>query len=765
MERTPEPLFTVDDAGRVTAWSDAAARLFGSPAERVRDRGAAEAVAGSGVPLRAVPRPDAEGWEIYPYDGADSGQRAAGPDLEGALVRALFAESQLGLIVLDQDLRLVRASAAARAMYGDSADKLLGRPLDEAYDLEDPEREVAAAREVLKTGTPVFSRLVTSFTTLRPRRRQYYSVSAFRLSGPHGEPLGLAMTLLEVTRRERDRERADCVSRVRELVGRSLQVTESCQHFADALVPDFADIALVTLTEQVAGGDYPPLRPVDTEKLLLRRAAFRTSESADADVETGAGIGIGIGEVSAVGDEAAVNKALREERPVLVRAGADDESGDGHTESVELTSSRAQTRAHTMIVAPLTVRGRVLGLLRLLRCGDSEPFTRGDLTAVADSVTHAALCLDNARRAAHDRALASTVHRKLLPKRPSPQLGIDTAYVALSPSSESHTWFDVIPLSGARCALAVGEVDGAGAHALAIMGHMRTALRALADLELEPDELLARLGDTVTRLSDDQRTTGPADALTASCTFAVYDPVAQACRVACAGQRGPRVIGPDGRVDRIDAPVGPRLGAPDTAPFAMAGRSLESGTTLILAGDDLDQALSTEVVSRLLAVYDSAQDLADGLFTRLAASPRHTGTALLARTHQLSSDNTAVWELPQEDRAASEARRLTRRWLTGLPHPVSDDSVDSAGLLVSELVTNAVRYGTPPITLRLILDQSLTIEVGDSSTVTPDLRHARVTDEGGRGLFIVSQITHKWGTRRSSNGKTIWAEQPLEDED
>ncbi|MFC8828412.1 PAS domain-containing protein [Streptomyces sp. NPDC057137] len=745
MGRTLEPLFTVDDAGRVMSWSDAAARLFGRPAEGVLSRGAAEAVAGSGVSLRAVPRPGAEGWEVYASD-ADGAE----PDMEGALVRALFAESQLGLIVLDRDLRLVRVSTAARAMYGRSPDELLGKRLDEAYDLENPARDLAAAREVLENGTPEFSRLVTAFTTVGPRRRQYYSVSAFRLRQPEGEPIGLALTLLDVSRRERGRERAAAVARVRELVGRSLQVMENCQDFADALVPGFADVALVALTEQVAGGDYPPLRPVETEKLLLRRAAFRTSGPADPDE--------GVGEVSPVGEEPAFNRALREQRPVLVQADAD---GDGLTDSPSRATALGQAGAHTMIVAPLTVRGRVLGLVRLLRCGDSEHFTKADLPAMEDAATHAALCLDNARRAAHDRALASTVHRKLLPKRPTPQLGIDTAYVALSPSSESRTWFDVTPLSGARCALAVGEVDGAGPHALATMGHLRTALRALADLELQPDELLARLGDAVTRLSEDRTTMDPnAPALTASCTFALYDPVTKACLVACAGQRGPRVIGPDGRMDRIDAPVGPRLGAPDTAPFAMAGRTLESGTTLILAGDDMDQALSTEVINRLLAVYDSAQDLADGLFTRLAASPRHTGTALLARTHELSADTTAVWDLPAEDRAASEARRLTRHWLNGLSHPVSEDSVDSAGLLVSELVTNAVRYGTPPITLRLILDQSLTVEVADSSPVTPDLRHARVTDEGGRGLFIVSQITHKWGTRRSSAGKTIWAEQP-----
>lgn len=736
-------LFTADDSGRVTSWSESAARVFGRPADAVVGEHVAEAVRGIDVALRVVLRGDDEGggWEVFPGDEVEG-------DVEGPLVRALFSVSQLGLLVVDRDLRLIRVSAAAGSMRGSAAEELLGRRLDEVYRLEDPVGDLAAARSVLETGTSVFSRLVTVLSA--GGHRQYYSVSAFRLRRADGEVIGLAMTLLDVTRRERDIVRAATVSRVRERVGRSLQVMQTCQDLADALSPGFADLVVVSLIDRVAGGDYPPLRPVDTERLLLRRVAFRSTGPPDPD--------LGIAEVEPVHSEWSFVRALLEPRPVLLRSGGEGRLADTPERQRVLRAAGA----HSMIVAALAVRGRVLGLVRMFRCGGSERYTLADVRVVESSVAHASLCLDNARRAAHDRALASTVHRRLLPRPPGARLGIDTAYVALAPTADSGTWFDVIPLSGARCGLVVGEVSGAAMPSVAAMGHLRTALRALAGLELQPDELLARLSDTLTQLAHEWTgTSAPGDLLlTAGCVYATYDPIARTCTVACAGQPAPRLIGPDGRIERIDAPVGPRLGAPDSEPFAMATANVEDGATLILASDELDPALSTEVIGRLLADYSTAQELADGMFTRLAADPHHKGTALLARTRPLPNDRTSVWDLPSEDRAASDARRLTRQWLTDRAGPPSEDALDSAELLVSELVTNAVRYGTPPVTLRLILDRSLTIEVSDSGASTPNLRHARVTDEGGRGLFIVSRLTEKWGTRQSPAGKTIWAEQP-----
>nr|WP_250280007.1 ATP-binding protein [Frankia sp. Cppng1_Ct_nod] len=82
-------------------------------------------------------------------------------------------------------------------------------------------------------------------------------------------------------------------------------------------------------------------------------------------------------------------------------------------------------------------------------------------------------------------------------------------------------------------------------------------------------------------------------------------------------------------------------------------------------------------------------------------------------------------------------------------------------LVVSELVTNAIRHARAPLQLRLILDSSLICEVSDASSTAPHLRRARTFDEGGRGLFLVAALTQRWGTRQTLCGKTIWAEQSI----
>lgn len=100
------------------------------------------------------------------------------------------------------------------------------------------------------------------------------------------------------------------------------------------------------------------------------------------------------------------------------------------------------------------------------------------------------------------------------------------------------------------------------------------------------------------------------------------------------------------------------------------------------------------------------------------------------------------------------------------PRPAAAWGVDEAAsfvveLVVSELVTNAIRHGNAPVCLRLIQERGLIIEVSDGGHTSPHLRRAAMEDEGGRGLFLVAQLTQRWGTRYTSTGKTIWTEVPL----
>ena len=132
---------------------------------------------------------------------------------------------------------------------------------------------------------------------------------------------------------------------------------------------------------------------------------------------------------------------------------------------------------------------------------------------------------------------------------------------------------------------------------------------------------------------------------------------------------------------------------------------------------------------------------------------------VLARTRALDSDHVRVWDLPPDFAGVAEARRLATAQLAAW-------GLAEAGfvteLVVSELVTNAIRYGAEPIQLRLIHDRSLICEVSDGNSTSPHLRRARILDEGGRGLLLVAQLTTSWGTRHSATGKTIWTEQVLD---
>ncbi|MGW7365144.1 ATP-binding protein [Streptomyces sp. NPDC054841] len=131
---------------------------------------------------------------------------------------------------------------------------------------------------------------------------------------------------------------------------------------------------------------------------------------------------------------------------------------------------------------------------------------------------------------------------------------------------------------------------------------------------------------------------------------------------------------------------------------------------------------------------------------------------LVARIHALSDDDVASWDLPADPAVVATARSLAARQLTSWS---LEEEAFTTELIVSELVTNAIRYARAPIRLRLIRDRALTCEVSDGSSSAPRLRHARTTDEGGRGLLLVAQLSERWGTRFSGEGKTIWTEQRL----
>ncbi|OIK24342.1 amino acid permease [Streptomyces malaysiense] len=379
----------------------------------------------------------------------------------------------------------------------------------------------------------------------------------------------------------------------------------------------------------------------------------------------------------------------------------------------------------------------------------------------------------------HSTALK--LQRSLLPGRLPPQTACETASRYLPADNGSGVggdWYDVIPLSGTRVGLVVGDVLGHGLPAAATMGRLRTGLRVLARLDLAPDEVLTRLDDLAEQNAQERErapapsgTTRqghappPADEAMVTCLYAVYDPVSGWCSMARAGGPPPVLVAGDTGVARdLDVPPGPPLGV-SGLPYRSTELRLAPGSILALFTAGLLQASDRQDAGlrRLAGSLTGHRGSLTGLCeqtvtTMLTGAVDEDATLLLARTRLLDRTRLAQWEPAADPAAVAALRSSVSKQLDdwGL-----DELAFTTEVIVSELVTNAIRYAGGPIQVRLIRDRTLTCEVSDTGHTTPNLRHAASDDEGGRGLFIVAQMTHRWGTRYTPTGKVIWTEQTL----
>ncbi|WP_405015598.1 SpoIIE family protein phosphatase [Kitasatospora sp. NBC_01539] len=364
-------------------------------------------------------------------------------------------------------------------------------------------------------------------------------------------------------------------------------------------------------------------------------------------------------------------------------------------------------------------------------------------------------------------AMAVTLQQSLLPRGLPEQSAVDAAYRYLpAHAGVGGDWFDVIPLSGARVALVVGDVVGHGLHAAATMGRLRTAVHNFSALDLPPDELLTHLDDVVSRIDQEEAANGAESAIIgATCLYAIYDPATRRCQLARAGHLPAVLVHGDGTVEIPDTPVGPPLGLRGL-PFTTAELELPEGSQLVLFTDGLVEARTRDIdigldLLRAALAHPgrSPEETCQAVLEALLPSRPEDDVALLvARTRGLPVERIAEWDVPTDPAAVAAARATATRQLEawGL-----DALVFSTELILSELVTNAIRHAAGPIRIRLLHDRALICEVGDSGSTSPHLRNASATDEGGRGLFLVAQLSERWGTRYTPEGKVIWAEQNL----
>ncbi|WP_369386835.1 SpoIIE family protein phosphatase [Streptomyces sp. CG1] len=421
------------------------------------------------------------------------------------------------------------------------------------------------------------------------------------------------------------------------------------------------------------------------------------------------------------------------------------------------------THVHSLIAVPLVARGVVLGVAAFYRGRDTAPFGDDDCSLAQELATRAALSIDNARRYTRERTMVLALQRSLLPQGLPDQDAVEVAHRYLPAESDvGGDWYDVIPLSGTRIGLMVGDVVGHGMLSAATMGRLRTAARSFAELDFSPDEVLTHLDNLVGRLDREDPAANEADIIGATCLYAIYDPTTQRCTMARAGHPPPAVVRPDGTVSFPELPAGPPLGL-GGLPFEAVELDLPEGSQLVLYTNgliedrhrDVDRVLD-QLRGALAHPERTPEETCQVVLNSVA--PAHPGddiALLVARTHALEPDRIATWDLQPDPALVSEVRARAMRKLAdwGL-----DEAAFATELMLSELVTNAIRHGSGPIRVRLLHDRTLICEVSDTSNTAPRLRRAASTDEGGRGLFLVAQLAQSWGTRYLPQGKVIWAE-------
>ncbi|WP_327420613.1 ATP-binding SpoIIE family protein phosphatase [Streptomyces sp. NBC_01230] len=368
-----------------------------------------------------------------------------------------------------------------------------------------------------------------------------------------------------------------------------------------------------------------------------------------------------------------------------------------------------------------------------------------------------------ARRFSREHAIATTLQRSLLPRvLPDTSAARVACRYVPAEAEVGGDWFDVIPLPGFRTALVVGDVVGHGLRSAVIMGRLRTAVLNFSTLDLPPDELLARLDDVVNQM-DAEAGAGQDVNVVATCLYAIYDPISRSCTMARAGHFPPAIVHPDGRVEIVDLPAGPPLGLGGLR-FQAVERSLPEDTQLVLYTDGLIHNRYRDIGTGLKLLCDTLSGV--GLDPEktcemilekvLPARSVDDAALLVARTRAFPPDRIAEWDIPA---IPASVPALRTEVLAKLAEWNLEETAFATELILSELVTNAIRYGAPPVHLRLLRDTTLVVEVSDGSSTSPHLRYATDMDEGGRGIFLVSQFAERWGTRFTPTGKIVWAEQ------
>jgi serine phosphatase RsbU (regulator of sigma subunit)/anti-sigma regulatory factor (Ser/Thr protein kinase) len=793
--RVPLAVVVVDREGLVSHWSRGARCLFGVPKDEAIGRAALDLLPVSG----ALP----EDRDTTPYDrnttpyGADVGP---GPGLEASLDGGLsypaagrarlsgpgsdrvdvlwWAYPLVGpgperLLVLAADADGLRAGetgegAVERIAPGFAphtdlpGDEDLARRLPEIMPSMSVGESARIVAQVLELGYPVLEFSQNDRVPVTPdwgvarraerKARRERAARALAAGEPVPEELADEGEDLEYAA---VRERLEFLNEVSGRIGTSLDLSRTIIEVSRAVVPRFTDVAGTYLREQIVAGEGFPEGVPDTTTMWHRVAVEHTDEPGRWDDV------VPVGEAMPFPAHTPFFQCMTTGEPVLVPR-ISDEMGHAIAAQFDKRDIRPLITGRSMLVVPLKARNVVLGFMILLRHPERPVFNDMDRVTGAELAARAGLVLDNARMYTYQENVAETLQDSMLPHIPPRMAGCDIATRYLPGTLLGRVggdWFDAVKLPGGRTAFVVGDVMGHGLNSAAMMGQLRTAVQTMAGLDLPPAQLLRNLDDLAQRLGD---------SYLATCLYAVYDPIVSELHLVNAGHIPPVLVrAADGRSELLDLPTGAPVGV-GGVPFEAVRVRVEPGDRLVMCTDGLVEVRGEDIGVGLATLCESAahpaasmDDACDTIIRALnTCGGRKDDVALLmARLNGIEPDDVAQWRLALDPVEVGRARAVVREQLHdwGLAKLAAP-----AELLVSELVTNAVRHSrVRPVELRLVRGDTLLCEVDDDGHELPTLLGTGPLDDAGRGLRVVSTLSREWGTSRTEAGKTVWFELTL----
>ena len=409
---------------------------------------------------------------------------------------------------------------------------------------------------------------------------------------------------------------------------------------------------------------------------------------------------------------------------------------------------------------PVHVRAEVV-----IDDGTGRRLLRGSLQDVTEQRdAELALAASAAREeaSAREHAIADELQRSLLPERDFEleHLDVATYYRAgVEGTQVGGDWYDIIDMGAGRTALVVGDVMGRGVRAASVMGQLRSGVRAFAKMGVRPAEVLEHLDSMVQDLGLDHIVT---------CVYAVFDSTDQTLTLANAGHLPPLLLTPGEPVRRLGGSSAPPLG---TGVFGVEVQTvkLQPDAVVTFYTDGLVEKRGRDLDEGIDAVADELERLShvplDDIPERLVAAGMPEGpdddvALLVARVNTQPFAAGVTHRFRTGELAASSARRIVEDNLT--EWGAGEEVVSDVVLMASELVTNAMMHGRSPIDLLLRSNGSqIILEVQDRGAYRPRRLQPSDDDERGRGLHIVAQLADQWGSRSTTNGKSVWATRSL----